>query len=203
MNTPKTIKRDQSAKRAKEEIQARKLPSGTYTPGCADPAISIALANAITNWPFVEDAMVILLRSLLGGPPEEIASSVFHALLAQNTRLPVMRSLLEDTRANRQRPQAYDEVLDEFKRLNSQRNDYIHHYWYTHEEAGFVYLCPSKRSSAKALHAGRPITAGELERFVEDCHALGELIFESVRFGGAPFPEIPQPVSRRPNRREQ
>ena len=202
MNTPKTVKRDQNAVRTKNDIQTRTIPSGSYSPGCGDQAISIALADAITNWPFVEDAMVAVLRSLLGGPPEEIASSVFHALIAQNTRLPVMRSLLEDTRANRDRPEVYDDILNEFKRLNSRRNDYVHHYWYTHKETGSVYLCPSKRGSNKALHAGRIVTADELKQFVDACVSLNEIIFESVRFGGAPFPEKPRSAPRRPNRGE-
>ena len=54
-----------------------------------------------------------------------------------------MMALLERTKLNRDKDSFYDDVLDEFTKLNGKRNDYIHGMWYTRapfDETAEVYL---------------------------------------------------------------
>lgn len=116
--------------------------------------------------------MTRVLRELIGAPQLEVASEMFHALLAQNTRLPVMRALLQNTTANAGKSADYDAILDEFKRLNDQRNQFIHGYWYTHAETDHVYLCKSNQDAASALAGGKRVTAADLVEFQKSCGTL-------------------------------
>jgi hypothetical protein len=54
-----------------------------------------------------------------------------------------MLSLLQRSAINRDKEAFYDEVLNEFDKLNGKRNAYLHGIWYTHRD-GRIYL--SERS---------------------------------------------------------
>lgn len=116
--------------------------------------------------------MTRVLLGLLGVEDMEIATEIFHALIAQNTRLPVMRALLQNTAFNSDKPEEFDQILDDFKKLNDQRNRYVHGYWFTHVDSQRSYLCKSNQSAVYALIDSQMVEPAELEKFRADCWNL-------------------------------
>ena len=149
MNTPPTSKRNQRYQ--KLDLKSHPMPNGLILSGIEDPEMLIALAMCVVVWPTVEDAMVQLLQALIGHPAQEVAAEIFHALTAQNTRLPVIKALLQNTAFNTDKSAAFDEIVSTFERLNGERNKLIHGYWFTHKETGTVYRSPQGQSTATAL----------------------------------------------------
>ncbi|OJX50621.1 MAG: hypothetical protein BGO81_20420 [Devosia sp. 66-22] len=141
--------------------------------GIADIPVALAYVNAITLWPIVEDAMSQVLARLIGTKNQEAATEIFHTLTAQSTRLPVMKALLQNTAMNANMPEEFDAVIDAFDKLNTERNRYVHDYWFTQEPNGPVYLSPSGRSFVIAtLDGARVVTADELNGFRARCTDL-------------------------------
>lgn len=173
MNTPPTRKRNYRNTKPSDKAADgwRTLPDGHFSTGICSEPILIAYARAVSLWPLVEDAMTNVLMELIGTDNHEVASEIFHALLAQNTRLPVMKALLQNTQANQGKPETFDEIIDEFTRLNIERNHLVHHYWLTHDN-GRVYRCPSNQSMVHAMRYGELVTVESLDTFRDACNAL-------------------------------
>jgi hypothetical protein len=72
-----------------------------------------------------------------------------------------MLSLLQRTQLNRNKDTYYDEILDEFDKLNGKRNAYSHGLWYTHE-SGSVYISEQSIGDHHWLEA-RPVKLEEIE----------------------------------------
>ncbi|MBX3504459.1 MAG: hypothetical protein KF895_03195 [Parvibaculum sp.] len=175
----KPPRRDEDAKNDSAAFERGAMPVGAYLPGCHNHKVSKALALALTLWPFTEDAMASVLHALMGGAPEDVASSLFHSMTAQNMRISLMQTLLHGPRTNRDKSEVFDRIIAEFNRLSIVRNGFAHMYWYTHEN-GDVYLCRSKKSSARAFHYGDRIDAAGIAEFTRDCQALEKLILETL-----------------------
>jgi hypothetical protein len=74
-----------------------------------------------------------------------------------------MRTLLQRSRTNKGKGAEFDQILDEFEKVNSLRNAYIHGRWWTHE-SGDTYL--QSDNSLPSTHARyRKVTTKELEAF--------------------------------------
>jgi len=194
MNTPKTRKRNTRFNRQVAHMLARDDENDDWTWSVQDPEFLRHIGHAVTLWPMLEDTFVTVLANLLGGTGHEVATEIFHALVAQNTRLPILNALLQNTVQNADKPDAYDEVIDEFKRLNDKRNEFIHSYWVTNDKTKKVYLCPSKRTVFVAIADGRVIELEEILTFILDCLKLHERITTSGEFPRPPTFQQKPPV---------
>jgi hypothetical protein len=85
--------------------------------------------------------MIGILGDLIGdfnkssaGIPIGPARQIFRSLSSNQARKMVMMSLLERGIINNKLNRFYDDAIDEFSKLNSLRNTYIHGLWWTHED---------------------------------------------------------------------
>ena len=134
--------------------------------------IATLLSRILVLWPHLEDLMVGVFDRLVGTKPEnyENGSLLFYAIVNQKTRIDLMRRLLQRGRSNRNRSSTYDDIIDEFQRLNDLRNRYIHGRWWTHQD-GDTYL--QVDNSEQPTHVGyRKVTVKELEDFCARCGSL-------------------------------
>jgi hypothetical protein len=116
MNTPRT----KPPKRYKPKLTI--TPEGTYTSGIKNNEISLALGQLITNWPHVEEKMAQFFGYILDIPDKQSARLIFRSIINQNIRIIIMRALLEKSPHHKDKGILFDEIIDEFAKLNSSRN---------------------------------------------------------------------------------
>lgn len=169
MNTPKTMKRWGTT-----EHKSHQLPGPAYF-GITEQETALAYAQAISYWPHLEEVMIDLFGELLTGDPDRPADplysgrQIFRTIINASTRINVMRTLLEKTPVNSNKPALFDEILDEYNRLNTVRNDYVHGLWWTTE--GRVML--AKPTTEYSWHSEpREVSANELALFLAEMRAL-------------------------------
>ncbi len=141
-----------------------------------DKEIALLLANICVAWPHLEDEMISVLRKLLGVQNGDLntARLIFTSLVNQKVRIDVMRDLLEGSWHNRDKSEVYDEILNEFKKLNDLRNKYVHGRWWTHE-SGDTYL--QSDNSACITHVEiRKVTKKEMQLYFDRINALWQKI---------------------------
>lgn len=158
MNTPRSKK---PLRFGQQLPKRRDTPDGRYSSGLWQDKLVSAVGQIATYWPHIEDAMIEILRDLLGGDPELPARQVFRSIISQQARIQVMTALLAKSRLNEHKSGVYDEIIAEFAALNKLRNTYVHGLWWTHE-SGKAFL------SEEAIHDwnfldGREVTYKEVE----------------------------------------
>jgi hypothetical protein len=138
----------------------------------ADPAIASLLGQILVAWPHFENAMVSVFERLLGVQRGnfDAARLVFYALVAPKTRIDVMRKLLQEGHLNAKKGNEYDEVIDEFEKLNGLRNKYVHGRWWTHE-TGDTHLQLDNSAFFTQVQY-RKVSKHELEEFLSRLSAL-------------------------------
>jgi hypothetical protein len=117
-----------------------KLPDGTWQAGVNNNEFREVLGQIVGYWPHVEDQMIEIMGLLLGDRTP--ARQVFRAIVANQSRIKVMRALLERSQHNITKGAEYDEIISEFDSLVNKRNAYLHGLWYTHH-SGRVFLAES------------------------------------------------------------
>ena len=125
--------------------------------------------------------MIMVFDRLLGLAPSNIETArlLFTTVVNQKIRIDLMRELLERSRHNRGKGPEFDRVLDEFKKLNSLRNEYVHGRWWTHE-SGETYL--QSDNSVLSSHARyRKVNKRELHAFLVRLSALSAKIALEIR----------------------
>lgn len=116
--------------------------------------------------------MITVFRKLLGLKDSDLntARLLFTSLVNQKIRIDLMRQLLERSWHNRDKGQAFDQVIDEFKKLNDLRNKYVHGRWWTHEDGHtFLQVDNSVLHSHVEYHR---VTKRELESFLTRLYEL-------------------------------
>ncbi len=163
-----------------KNTQAPELVTGEQRGVIEDKEIELLLANVCVVWPHLEDAMISVLRKLLGVQSADLntARLIFTSLVNQKVRIDVMRKLLEGSWHNRDKGEVYDEILNEFKKLNGLRNKYVHGRWWTHE-SGDTYL--QSDNSTYFTHVElHKVTKKEMQLFLKRINGLhGKLLFWS------------------------
>lgn len=141
MNTP----RSKPPKRFEPYIPKDKIKNierGTYSQGIHNDTAAISLGVMVGLWVHVEEAMVQILRELCGDSSPLLnfpARLIFRSVVNQQARIKIMRSLLELSMHNREKPIDYDEIIDEFDKLNDQRNKLLHGLWWTRHDGRLYY----------------------------------------------------------------
>src|ERR1041385_6040092 len=127
MNTPRT------KPPVRYSPKLRKAPEGMYSSGIANMGLAAVIGNIITFWPHLEEHAVGLFGELVGIEDEASANLVFRTIINQNTRLDIMRAMLERSPQHKEKTLELDRMIADFSSLNGTRNAYAHGLWYTHE----------------------------------------------------------------------
>jgi hypothetical protein len=160
MNTPKTkVPKRYSTKR----LDPIKTPDGTYSSGIWNTKIVTHFGQIAGYWPHVEDAMIDVLKDLLGGQPSTPARQIFRSVISNAARKKMMTAVLERSSLNVTKTQFYDDILEEFGALNARRNTYVHGLWYTHN-GHRVFLCEESLDDFHHFEA-REVHETELAEF--------------------------------------
>lgn len=133
MNTPKQPK---PAKRWDGPNQKRPPQNGRVF-GISNQQVAASYGFVVSYWWHVEEAMIWVLADLLSGDntvfmsPDATVGQVFRSIVSNDARIKLMRSLLTTTPQNRNRSLEFDQIIDEFERLNRRRNGLVHGVWHT------------------------------------------------------------------------
>ncbi|MFN2473459.1 MAG: hypothetical protein ABR588_06020 [Sphingomicrobium sp.] len=195
MNTPKTRK------------PVRWKPSTTHYPppeaggywGIADTMVAAEFGFLVSYWWHVEETMTFVFEDLLEGRKNDTFSSnsaarrIFRTIISEDARIKLMTALLEGSPHNTGMSEVYDTILDEFKSLNSIRNDLVHGRWFTDAKTMVVTV---RKSSNIPIESQRPqtITAAYLQSIVSRMRALHS---EATLRGGEPLSSRGTPLPPR------
>lgn len=202
MNTPRTKQPKRYTGKRKEKSKSE--PYGVYIYALENPEFAKVLGEIVSYWSHIEEEMIDILESLLGGSEDNNnvpARQIFRSIISEQARIKVMRSLLEFAEINHDKPKDYDEIIDEFAKLNKIRNTYVHGLWYTHE-SNRVFL----RETTAEEHfftERREVKIKELKTVVTRMENLYERIVDIIH---GPFDEpdpspetsLPSPAAKTP-----
>jgi hypothetical protein len=145
--------------------------------GCIEnKEIAALLVQLCVAWSHFEDQMISVFHDLLGNPQGDIETArlILTSLVNQKIRIDLMQALLEYSRLNRDKGEVYDEILDEFRKLNNLRNRYVHGLWWTHEN-GDTFL--QSDNSVPLTHVKyQKVTVKDLQSFLTRLNALWQLV---------------------------
>ena len=65
---------------------------------------------------------------------------ILRQVQSPSMKIKLMQAVLERTPHNRETPEIYNEIIDEFSFVNDRRNQYVHGKWETCDETGKLYL---------------------------------------------------------------
>lgn len=136
MNTPRTKK----PKRYVASPLDVRNPDGAYTGGIGDDQFAAALGQIASMWPHVEELMIHVFHDLLKIQDRILSGQIFRSIVNAHLRITMMRTALEESPSNQARPEFYDEVIDEFSKLNAARNTYLHGLWFTFDDGKYFCL---------------------------------------------------------------
>jgi len=142
-----------------------KAPTGTYHYGVTNE-MAQAIGDMIVQWSHLEEAMIEVLASLLGGANDAPARQIFRSLTSVQARLKVMNSLLHEAKSNKGKPKYYGEIISEFASLNKLRNQYVHGLWYTHA-TGAPFISKPTSDDEMPFLARKPISVKQVQHTVK------------------------------------
>lgn len=173
MNKPKKIKR------YGHNIPSGSGPDGHWMAELQDPEIVSALGEAASRWAHLEDNMIYLMGFLLGPDRTLPARLIYRTFSGPSYRIRLMQTLLQETVHNKEKGPEYDWMIEEFGKLSTLRNDYIHGLWWTHE-SGQTYLQAESDRDYSFLKA-ELTTAMDLKRFSARIAYLQMRIFDTLK----------------------
>jgi hypothetical protein len=100
---------------------------------------TLQFALMVTEFTHLEHSMERVLALLLE-VDEMIAAHVMWSILSARARIEVMQSVLERARHTARYPVDFDQILAEFKKINTARNIFVHARWYTDLVTGTIYM---------------------------------------------------------------
>ena len=162
MNTPRTKK----PKRWQHSIQNPVF--GAYSMEIRDPEFLQALGAIVSAWPHVEEVMMLILSELLGVLMDETGiRQLYHSVINAKARIDIMRNLLEHSPRNASKTGEYDEIIDDFAKLNLKRNKFVHGLWSTHD-TGKIFISPSGMDTMWIMTQAREVNIKELNGLLAD-----------------------------------
>ena len=102
----------------------------------------------VTEFTHLEHTMERVL-SLIMKSDEMTAAHVMRSIVSANARIQLMRNLLERARHNSDKTSEYDEIIEEYSKINTNRNEFVHARWYTNIQSGKIFII--KRSDDKLI----------------------------------------------------
>jgi hypothetical protein len=143
-----------------------------YQSGIEDEAIDKLVGGILTLWPHVEEMMIPMFAELIGTTDQNSARLIFRSIINNNTRIEVMRAMLQRAPQHRAMGPCADALIDEFHALSRIRNGYAHGLWRTRKKDGKVFLEGEDRPTYDLQYERRRITESELVDIHERVKAL-------------------------------
>jgi hypothetical protein len=175
MSMPKKIKRFPG------NIPDQPKVSGAVHHGIGSDKIAQDFGRMLAEWALLEDQMIHVLHILMGitdlDPP---ARQIFRSSTSTQQRAKLMRTLLETSRRNKDRGASFDDVISEFEKISTARNEYVHGRWWTQRESGKVYLQPEMKDDFSFLNI-REVTDNELPNLKVRIAALAKKVTDLFR----------------------
>jgi hypothetical protein len=150
----------------------------------------------VAAWPHVEDQMITVFQQLTKIPDFTSAQQIFRSIINQRTRIAVMKTMLQKSPLNQSAGPFYDEVIEEYSKLNTLRNTYAHGLWHTRNN-GQVFFCEAADEIPSFGFSQREVEASELEAVIDRMsaliHRLATEMYGSALRASRPIP--PEPSS--------
>lgn len=144
--------------------------NGHYASGLWNDELAALVGRIATMLPQIEETMIDFLGLLLGGNHMP-SRQIFRAIIGEEIRIKVLRSLLEHASINKDKGQEFDEVIDLFASVKNKRNTLVHGLWYTHE-SGRAFIAEPTTEHSFAFFDTREVRKAEL---LEDLKRMGDL----------------------------
>lgn len=188
MNTPKSKPIKRYPQRHSTKPRRHHLgPDGQYSGGLWSQDHAKLVGQITTYMPQIEEQMIRFM-SLLISDQEAPARQIFRSLNSEQARIQIMRALLETAPHNKDKPGAYDEIIDLFDMVRKKRNAYVHGLWTTHEESGRAFLAEASVDDTY-FSEQREVTTKELEVTIREMSDL------FVKINRVLYPNQPKPPS--------
>jgi hypothetical protein len=188
MNTPKSKPLKRYPQRHSSKQRRHHLgPYGQYNGGLWNPEHAKLVGQITTYMPQIEEQMIQFM-SLLISDKKAPARQIFRSLNSEQARIQIMRALLETAPHNKDKPGAYDEIIDLFDMVRKKRNAYVHGLWTTHEDSGRAFLAEASADETYFTEQ-REVSAKELELTIRE---MGDLF---VKINRVLYSNPPQPPS--------
>jgi hypothetical protein len=114
-------------------------PDGSYIGELTPPEFQAALGLIVSRWAHLEEMMIVFMSFLLSDDTfQSPARQIFRSVRSAEARIAILRSLLEESPRNQHRGAEFDEIIDEFASLTTERNNYVHGLWWTNEKTKAV-----------------------------------------------------------------
>lgn len=169
MNTPRTKPPVRYSNRPKRTFSSDIPDPAAFSLGVGDPEILTLIGRIATEWPHVEERMIDIMRTLLGGRRDMPAKEIFRSIVSQEARIKLMLSLLQ-SEMNEKQPEFIDRCILAFQSLNGSRNSYIHGLW-LHNDQG-TYITDASPIDGPFGRNTRTVKKEELERFLDRMRKL-------------------------------
>lgn len=192
MNTP----RSRPLLRYPDSVEQRRFTSmrpnrwiGTIT----DPKFAEVLGHIVAQWAHLEETMIDILELLLGDSGDHAARQVFRSVNSTQARIKIMRTLLEESKLNEHRGAVFDEIIDEFAALTTERNNYAHGLWWT-DGGGIISRSDPSDSPYSGPSYAKPISLKQAKQVLKRINDLGrKATTEAVREWRIHQPSQPRP----------
>lgn len=154
--------------------ESHKLPYGNYSSGIHNAAIAIELGEFTSYWSHLEAKMIDILRILLGGDDTIPCRQIWYSVINYRARVSMLRSLLETSDINQNRPIDFDTAIDEFQSLSKKRNELLHGLLWTHQD-GRVFLQEASADNFSFMQM-RELEAKTIATLIERVASLNQTV---------------------------
>lgn len=193
MNTPRSRPSIRYPMHKSKRTEANKAVDGTYAGGLTPPQFLIALGRIVSDWAHLEEMMILFMGRLLSDDMASPARQIFRSVNSTQARIAILRSLLEESHRNKDKGPEFDDIIDEFESLTTERNNYVHGLWFTNAATDAVSRSdPSITHEIWPFMTAKPISIRQAEHVL---HRMGllrrKLIDTALPFGLPPAPPPP------------
>ena len=191
--------------RYKPSRRRKPFSDENYHTGINDEAIDKMVGGILTLWPHIEDQMIPLFAELIGTTNDNSARLIFRSIINNNTRIEIMRTMLQRAPQHQAMPPAVDALIDEFQSLSRVRNSYAHGLWRTRKKDGKVLLEGEEKVTYEPSYENRRVTEAELKGIGERVkNLLSDLLEHHWQFKARAEArrELVQASQRKPARKD-
>jgi hypothetical protein len=141
MNLPKTKRRPRFDKDQwrREFNRGSVKGSGHFSMALEGPEYYKEFTLLVTEFTHLEYRMEYILAILMESD-REVASHVMRSIINAKAKRDLMTALLSRARHNADKPEDFDEIIDDFNAVSKIRNDLVHARWQTDIANGDVYV---------------------------------------------------------------
>jgi hypothetical protein len=135
-------------------------------PSIRNADYAFAFAQLVSEFTHLEATIGRLLAVLLRieDSRSQIAHYIWRTIINAETRIAVLRTLLEEAHFNEDQPDELDGFIAEFEQLKSRRNAYVHGQWYTRVDTGQMLLAkPRAHPHGFGAFTTKPLPLAELD----------------------------------------